>query len=391
VPRPDVGRRCRGQRSNNCSECLDNRVNEIVSTSATTHDEQERPTLSDRERKILRLVVEAFVDSAGPVGSRTLAKKSSLDLSAASIRNTMADLEDMGYLDHPYTSAGRVPTRLGYRTFVDELMDTPELSPVERQVLEMRLAQLVNDTDELLQESTRLLSKLSNLLGIALTPRLSSGVLERIEIVPLSDARLMFVLSVRGGLVKTIVLEFESNLPRSKIDRVVSILNERLAGLTLREIRETHEERMQNLRDDTGLIQLVIEESPLLFSEPEEGRLQFKGTQNILSQPEFQEPDKVRRLLETIENEDQVVEVLEGLFESNPEAVGQATVRIGNAAEDEEEMDAYSIVTSPYQLGDTIGTLGVIGPPRMDYRRAVALVENAAALVNRPTADEAKG
>jgi len=364
-------------------------VNEHVSTSTPNAEAQndDRPVLSDRERNILRLVVEEFVDSAGPVGSRSLAKQSSLDLSAASIRNTMADLEDMGYLDHPYTSAGRVPTRLGYRTFVDELMDTPELTPVEQQVLKMRLAQLVSDTDELLRESTRLLSKLSNLLGIALTPRLSTGVLDRLDVVPLSGARVMFVLSIRGGIVKTVVLEFESDVTQSGIDRVVSILNERIAGLTLQEIRETYEGRLKDLRDQTGLIELVVEEASLLFSEPEEGRLQFEGTENILTQPEFQEPDDVRRLIEIIEDEDRVVQVLENLFESDPEAVGQATIRIGGES-DEQEMEAYSIVTSPYQLGDTIGTLGVIGPTRMDYARAVALVENAANVINRPAEED---
>ena len=359
-----------------------------VSTSPVNGEEHndERPSLSDRERAILCLVVEEFIDEAGPVGSRSLAKASSLDLSAASIRNTMADLEDMGYLDHPYTSAGRVPTLLGYRTFVDDLMDTPELTPVEQQVLKMRLEQLVSDTDELLRESTRLLSKLSNLLGIALSPRLSTGVLDRLDIVPLSGDRFMFVLSVRGGVVKTIVLRFEADLSRSEIDRVVSILNERLAGLTLQEIRETHEDRMKDLQDQTGIIELVMDEAAVLFSEPEEGRLQFEGTENILTQPEFQEPDDVRRLIEVIEDEDRVVQVLENLFESDPDAVGTATVRIGGEA-DGEEMESYSIVTSPYQLGDTIGTLGVIGPTRMDYARAVALVENAAAVINRP-ADE---
>ena len=369
---------------------LDNRVIRNVSTSAVNGEEQneDRPALSDRERAILSLVVEEFIDAAGPVGSRSLAKKSSLDLSAASIRNTMADLEDMGYLDHPYTSAGRVPTRLGYRTFVDELMDTPELTPVERKVLKMRLEQLVSDTDELLRESTRLLSKLSNLLGIALSPRLSTGVLDRLDIVPLSGSRLMFVLSVRGGVVKTIVLGFEADLSRSEIDRVVSILNERLAGLTLQEIRETHEDRMKDLRDQTGLIELVMDESAVLFSEPEEGRLQFDGTENILTQPEFQEPDDVRRLIQIIEDEDRVVQVLENLFESDPDAVGTATVRIGGETA-EEEMESYSIVTSPYRLGDTVGTLGVIGPTRMDYARAVALVENAANVINRPSDDEA--
>ncbi len=363
-------------------------VSHDVSTSTEPADGQneERPALSERERTILRLVVEKFVDAAGPVGSRSLAKESSLDLSAASIRNTMADLEDMGYLGHPYTSAGRVPTRLGYRTFVDELMNTPELTEVEQEMLKMRLARLVSDTDELLRESTRLLSRLSNLLGIALSPSLSTGVLDRLDIVPLSGSRLMFVLSVKGGVVKTLVLGFESDLKRSEIDRVVSILNERLAGLTLQEIRETHEERVKDLEDRTGLIELVVEESSVLFSEPEEGRLEFGGTENILAQPEFQEPDDVRRLIEIIEDEDRVVQVLEDLFESDPEAVGQAVIRIGSET-DEEEMDSYSIVTSPYRLGETVGTLGVIGPTRMDYPRVVALVKNAADVINRSEAD----
>jgi len=347
----------------------------------------DRPSLSKRERNILRLVIEKFVDTAGPVGSRSLAKDTNVDLSPASIRNTMADLEDMGYLDHPYISAGRVPTQLGYRTFVDELMDTPELSEVEQEVLKMKLARLVDDTDELLSESTRLLSQFTNLLAIALSPRLSPAVLGRLDIVPLSGSRLMFVLSVQGGLVKTVVLSFEPDVQRSKLDRIVSILNERMAGLTLREIRETYEERLKDLRDETGLIQLVLDEAALLFSEPDDERLQFDGTQNILSQPEFQEPDDVRHLLETIEDEDRIVEVLENLFEANPDAVGQAVVRIGGET-DEAEMDDYSIVLSPYRLGDTVGSLGVIGPKRMDYGRAVALVESMAAVVNRPAGDE---
>jgi heat-inducible transcriptional repressor len=145
---------------------------------------------------------------------------------------------------------------------------------------------------------------------------------------------------------------------------------------------------MKDLRDQTGLIELVMDESAVLFSEPEEGRLQFDGTENILTQPEFQEPDDVRRLIQIIEDEDRVVQVLENLFESDPDAVGTATVRIGGETA-EEEMESYSIVTSPYRLGDTVGTLGVIGPTRMDYARAVALVENAANVINRPSDDEA--
>lgn len=356
------------------------------STPDETHREtSDRPPLSSREQSILSLVIQHFIDTAGPVGSRSLSKQFDVGLSPASIRNTMSDLEDMGYLGHPYTSAGRVPTKLGYRTFVDDLMDTPELTPVERQTLKVQLARLVGDTDQLLRESTRLLSKLTNLLGIALSPSLSSGTLDRLDIVPLGGRRLMFVLSVRGGLVKTIVLGFESDVRRSEIDRVVSILNERLAGLTLAEIRDTHEERVRDIDDPTGIVQLVLDESTPIFSEPKEGRLRLGGTQNILTQPEFQEPDDVRRFIEVIEDEDRIVEWLETVFDVDPDAVGQAAIQIG--AEGIEAMDSYSIVTAPYRFGRTVGTLGVIGPTRMNYGRAVALVESMAGVVNRPDSD----
>lgn len=346
----------------------------------------DRPALSERERNILGLVVQQFVDTAGPVGSRALSKQFDIGLSPASIRNTMADLEDMGYLGHPYTSAGRVPTKMGYRTFVDSLMNTPELSPAERQALTLQLASLVADTDELLRESTRLLSQLTNLLGVALTPNLSSGTLEQLDIVPLTGRRLMFVLSVSGGLVKTIVLGFESDLRRSELSRIVSVLNERLAGLTLEEIRDTHEERVRDIDDPTGIVQLIMDSSAPLFSEPAGGRLRLGGTQNILTQPEFQEPDDVRRFIEVIENEDRVVEWLETVFDVDPDAVGQAAIQIGS--EGLQDMDSYSIVTSPYSFGGTVGVLGVIGPTRMNYGRAVALVESMADVVNRPSGEK---
>jgi heat-inducible transcriptional repressor len=300
----------------------------------------------------------------------------------------MADLEEMGYLDHPYTSAGRVPTRLGYRTFVDHLMNTPSLPKAERRALKQHLARLVRSTDQMLKESTHLLSKLTSLLGLALSPSLSTGVLERLDIVQLSGPRLMFVLSIRSGLVKTLVLEFEADLDRRDIDGVVSILNERLSGLTLQEIRETHEERVQDVHDQTGLIDRVMDEATLIFSEPREGRLQLGGTRNLLTQPEFQEPDDVRRLIGMIEDTERVVALLEEANASNPDpSAGTVSVRIGSENEGE-EMASYSVVTSPYRVGDTVGTLGVIGPTRMDYAHVVAIVENMAALLNRPPVND---
>jgi heat-inducible transcriptional repressor len=343
--------------------------------------QSDRPALSERERRILQLVVQHFIDTAGPVGSRSLARQFDIGLSPASIRNTMADLEDMGYLDHPYTSAGRMPTQMGYRTFVDELMQAPSLSEAERQVLKMQLAQLVSDTDEMLRESAKLLSKLSNLLGVALSPSLSTGVLERLDIVPLTGPRLLFVLNVSGGLVKTIVLDFEADVDRTDLDEIVSMLNERLAGLTLAEIRDTHEERVRDLDDATGIVDLVREESTPLFSEPQQGRLQLGGARNLLSQPEFQETDDVRHFFELLEDEALLVDLLENLS-TTPDAAGNTYVRIGSG-NSSDEMASYSIVVSPYRMGSTVGTLGLMGPTRMDYPRAVALVQTMADVLNR--------
>jgi heat-inducible transcriptional repressor len=342
--------------------------------------------LSEREQEILRLVVRSFIDTAGPVGSRYLARHYPIGLSPASIRNTMSDLEALGYLGHPYTSAGRMPTEMGYRAFVDELMASPELSVAEKKLLKAQLDQIMGDTEELLRESSRLLGQMSNLLGVVLSPRLSKGVLERLEVVPLASSRVMVVISVRGGFVKTIVLEVEATFKRRDLDRIVSMLNERLAGLRLEEIRHSFAKRTRDLNDEgTGIVRLILDESASLFSEPAEGRLTYSGTQQIISQPEFQEMADVRNLIDIIENEGYVVQLLEGQHPEFPRHPGKAVVSIGSENSDQ-RADKYSIVTAHYQVGDTTGTVGILGPMRMDYERVVALVENMATLLSRPDA-----
>lgn len=341
-------------------------------------------SLNEREQQILRLVVESFVDTAGPIGSRFLAKRYTLGLSAASIRNTMSDLESLGYLDHPYTSAGRVPTQLGYRTFVDSLMEIEALKPGERHMLKAHLAQVRGDAETLVRESAKLLGKLSNLLGVVLTPKLSKGVLERLEVVPLSSTRVMFVLSVRGGLLRTIVLELNANLKRRELERIVSLLNERLAGLTLEEIRRTYAHRIKDLDagDQTGLVRLVLNASHELFSEkPVTNRITYGGTQPLMRQPEFQESEQLRDLITLIESEDVVVQLLEPADYQN--VALQASVAIGqeNGAE---KARRYSIVSARYRYNDTFGTIGVIGPMRMNYQRVIGLVEGMAALMSVP-------
>lgn len=333
-------------------------------------------------------MVHSFISTAGPVGSRFLAKQYPLGLSPASIRNTMSDLEEYGYLDHPYTSAGRIPTELGYRTFVDELMDAPSLSAVEKQLLRNEIERLMGDPDGVLRESSRMLGKLSSLLGVVLSPRLDNGVLERLELVPLSTSRVMFVLSVRGSLVKTIILELETSYTRDDIDQIVSVLNERLAGLTLEEIRATYTERVADIQSEArGVVRLILRRAPVLFEDASGGRrVEFAGTQNILRQPEFQEPDELERMIEMLEDSDFVVQLLE---ESDDGSSTPGLVRIAIGRENAgEKAERYSVISARYRMGDTVGTVGVIGPTRMDYGRVVALVENMARLLSGSNAND---
>ena len=230
---------------------------------------------------------------------------------------------------------------------------------------------------------------MTNLLGVVLSPKLSTGVLEQLEVVPLSSSRVMFVLSVRGGLIRTLIfhLDADLDLERTDLARVVSLLNERLTGLTLDEIRRTCIPRMKDVSGDrTGVLKLVLSESAVLFQEVSEGRqVAYGGTSNLLSQPEFQDPGDRRGVFELLEDGSALEQLLEDPAPPGDE-VGRAAVSIGseNAKENlgKDRVTRYSVVTARYVVGDTVGTLGVLGPMRMDYSRVVALVERMAGMMS---------
>ena len=343
--------------------------------------------LSPREREILRRVVLRFIETAAPVGSKALAEEAGLPLSSASVRSTMSHLEAQGYLDHPHTSAGRVPTERGYRAYVDELMDVTGLTPVEARLLRAAVQRRLGDLDAVARETSRLLGRLTHLLGVVLSPRLSTGTLERLDLVPLSSTRVMVVIAVRGGLVRTVVVEVDGEGAPRDLDAVVQRLNERLAGLPLEEIRRTGAERIEDLRDAdrTGIVRLVLRDASVLFSEAAETRrAALGGAQHLVGQPEFQGPEEVQQVVELIENERVVVHLLERPALLDPEHPERAVVLIGGelAGRQSGEGGLYSIVTAHYHVGGARGTVGVIGPTRMDYARAVALVEHVAALLS---------
>ena len=262
-------------------------------------------------------------------------------------------------------------------------MGLPELPEIEKRLLKSKLDRLMRDSDELFKESSRILSRMSNLLGVVLSPRISTGILERLDVVSLGTSRVMIVISVRSRLVQTIIYETQVDINRYDLDRIVSILNERLSGLPLDEIVRTYADRTRDLGGDkTGIVQLILKEKATLFKNSRSDRLSRGGTQQILKQPEFNDTQEVRRLIQMIEDEGFVVKLFEEAYRDP--APGQASVTIGSELNDS-RVRPYSIVTARYQLGETFGTVGVLGPMRMDYGRAVALVENIASLLNRPS------
>lgn len=226
--------------------------------------------LNERERTVLHYVVHDFIETATPVGSRFISKRHEdvLGLSSATIRNIMSDLEYLGYIDHPHTSAGRVPTDRGYRFYLDSLMHTEALSPDEQQTIREGLDG-AQEMEEMLRESSRLIGRISRQLCVVTSPHLSSGVFERLELVPITSNRILVVISIKSGLVRTIMMEAGIEINRGRLDELARRMNEKLSGLTLQEIRDTFVERMRDAQDEpTGLIRLFIDSVDKLFLPP---------------------------------------------------------------------------------------------------------------------------
>ena len=334
------------------------------------------PSLSSRERDILRAVVQHFVLTANPVGSRQLSRKQGVDLSPATIRNVMADLEEMGLLCHPHTSAGRVPSDLGYRLYVDDLMESRELTHEEREEIERELEGASQDLDDLMAVTARVLSSASKLLSIVMVPALDEAILDRIELVRLSENRLLVVISLQSGPVKTIMVEVEHTLGEEQLRITSQALNSRLAGLSLHEVRAQIGERIARIpAAHAGLVRFFVDSADRLFSFSDREEVMIGGRVQVLAQPEFSDPQSMRGIIELIEDKDIIVHLLHAQTSEN------VNISIGGENPDWRAKD-LSVLTSTYQAATRSGKVGVIGPKRMDYGKLKSLVEFTAKMIN---------
>ena len=340
----------------------------------------ETEELNQREKAILRSIVQQFILTATPVGSRNITKKYDIGFSPATVRNVMADLEDSGYINHPHTSAGRVPTDKGYRYYVDSLMNVDKINIKEKSIIENSLGQILDETEDLVKVTSKLLSSITKQIACVTYPNLESGILERIQIINLTSTRILVVISIKSGLVKTITMELDTEMIESHIESVQLLLNEKLSGLSLAEIRNTFKERFLDVEDDQKpIIRLFVDSVDKLFKdEVRTDRLIVTGAKNVIQQPEFENPESFQSIIELIEDKDVIIHIMDKSSESKKEEV---YISIGSEMIDK-KLQEYSFVSKEYKFGETSGTLGIIGPKRMEYSRIVAIVDYLAKVLS---------
>jgi heat-inducible transcriptional repressor len=334
-------------------------------------------SLTDRERQVLEAVIETYVQTAEPAGSRTIAKRHQLGLSPATIRNTMSDLEEKGFLYHPHTSAGRIPTDQAYRVYVDSLMKPPRVAAAQSEQIREELSGERAVVEEILGRAAQVLGVLTNELGVAVSPSLEEAVLERLDLLQVSSERLLLVLALKSGVVRTIFVEVPSQMAAEAVAHVAVVLNERLAGLTLKAIRATLATRLRDAVSGPGsseLLNIFVQEAEELFDVPAPAGVVLGSTQPLAIQPEFATTERLQGLMEVTERRDLLRAALakrggEGL-----------TITIGQEHVDP-RLAPFTLVTSSYRFGTLSGVIGVMGPTRMPYDKIAALVEHTSRLV----------
>jgi heat-inducible transcriptional repressor len=334
--------------------------------------------LSERELRVLEAVVQTYIETAEPAGSQTIARKFGLGVSPATIRSTMSELEDKGYLFHPHTSAGRIPTDRAYRVYVDAIMRLSPPSHEHQHALRAELVGTRSAVEEILRRAAQVLGVLTQELGVAVAPALDHVVMERLELVQVSSDRLLLVFNLRSGVVRTIFVEVPGLLPQASVQQVAQILNERLSGLTLQEIRATLPERLRDASgtpDGRELLNIFIAEGDGLFDlSDEENGVVLGSAQMLADQPEFASNSRMRDLLRLTEGRDLLKQALEARRQRG------LSITIGSENPDTRLSD-FTLVTSSYEAGPLKGVIGVMGPTRMPYDKIIGLVEHTSRLV----------
>lgn len=341
-----------------------------------SHDE----SLNDRSQQLLKLLVEHYIRDGQPVGSRTLSRDLGLNLSAATIRNVMADLEELGFVTSPHTSAGRVPTDKGYRFFVDTLLKYEPLADEKIAAIQSRFGEHTADHKALVAAASQMLSSVTRLAGVVTLPRQSHSSLSQIEFVPLSDNRVLAIMVVNGREVQNRIVQLDRHYTSDELRRASNYLNQEFGGKELSAVRdhllaqlkETRESLNQVMLDAIHLAQHVV------MPTPSSVRMEYviAGETNLMSFAELSNVEKLRRLFEAFTQQRDILHLLDLSLRADG-----VQIFIGQES-GYTILDDCSLVTAPYTLDqEVVGVLGVIGPTRMAYERIIPIVDITAKLL----------
>ncbi len=334
--------------------------------------------LNDREQRVLETIVRDFMVMGEPEGSRTISRKSGLELSAASIRNVISDLEEKGYVEPLHTSSGRVPTDKGYRFYVDYLIRMSTLTSEDRDKIEREVEATAGSIDEIAKATSRMLSSLTCQLGFVLSPRFESGVFRRLTVAEVSERRFLLVLAIESGLVNTVVAEVESPISSRELDDAVAFINERLSGRRLSDIQKHLAEMIYtDDTDKTELVRLFVRNYENLSAFPVDKIIHLAGTANIINQQEYLKKENLEAVVELVENKEMLIH----LFENRKNQDG-VYITIG-AENSDGELKAYTVMSAKYTIGGVSGALGVIGPRRLEYPKIIPMVDYAAQMMSK--------
>ena len=334
--------------------------------------------ISPRSRQILEAIIEDYIVTAEPIGSRTITRRHDLSLSPATVRNVMADLEELGFLASPHTSAGRVPTDKAYRFYVDSILELRKVAREERDEIRRHCRLSGKDIGEVLKETSRLLSSISQYTGIVLAPRFATTVFRQVEFVKLGGRRLLAILVAENGLVQNRIIETDEEIPAEELVRMANYLNSLLGGLSIALVKQKLREEMESAKAQYDILMTrALKLSQETFAA-EDSEVFIEGQANILDQPEFTDVAKMKDIFRAFEERHQLVSLLDRCLD----APG-VHVFIGTESRLSPMAD-LSLITSTYVSGkNTLGVLGVIGPTRMGYAKVIPIVDYTAKLVSK--------
>ena len=325
--------------------------------------------LDERKKKILEAIIEEYNRTAEPVGSTKIASEYNLGLSSATIRNEMAELEELGYLDKPHTSAGRVPSGKGYRLYVDNIMKEKSLTINEKKIIDNAINEDLIKFESLMKEASNVLSRLTNYASITIEPELDNCEVEEIKLVKIGHDRLMIVILANNGTIKESIIKCDEEIPEENIEIFNNYLNYKLQGMNFREIYDNVNEyvgqELDNINDK--IIPLFAELNNLLINK--NSKVHMEGATKLLELPELKKVDTLKNFLNIIETQDAIKEIARNGYDGN------INVYIGSECAFEDLKD-FTIITYKQSINDKdVGTIGLIGPTRMDYKTVIPMIK----------------